>query len=309
MILVSIVNVWFIIPTAIMAIILYGFRHVYVSASRSIKRVESVLRSPIFAHTNATLQGLSTIRAFNAENSVKKNFNNHMDISSSVSSTEQIHNRVASERNFISQAWFMFLSITRCFAFWLDLVCVIYIAVITYAFVQMDSSNIPGGNVGLAITQVISLVGLTQWGIRQTSELENQMVSVERVLEYANLPSEDGSGNAEKMKTPAGWPSEGTIKFNDLSLYYNDESRPAIKNLNFTILSKEKIGIVGRTRIWQEFYNPSTFPHAENQRCDYHRWLGHSKPVPSRTAQEHFDHSSRSSFVLRFTSFQFGSLR
>lgn len=85
MILVSIVNVWFIIPTAVMAVILYGFRHVYVSASRSIKRVESVLRSPIFAHTNATLQGLSTIRAFNAEESVKKNFNSHMDISSSVS--------------------------------------------------------------------------------------------------------------------------------------------------------------------------------------------------------------------------------
>lgn len=141
----------------------------------------------------------------------------------------------------------MFLSITRCFAFWLDLICVIYIAVITYAFVQMDSSNIPGGNVGLAITQVISLVGLTQWGIRQTSELENQMVSVERVLEYSNLPSEEGSGNAEKIKASSGWPSEGNITFKDLSLFYNDESRPAIKNLNFTIESKEKIGIVGRT--------------------------------------------------------------
>lgn len=141
----------------------------------------------------------------------------------------------------------MFLSITRCFAFWLDLICVVYIAVIVYTFLEMDSSNIPGGNVGLAITQVISLVGLTQWGIRQTSELENQMVSVERVLEYANLPSEDESGNAEKLKMATGWPKEGTIKFNDLSLFYNDESRPAIKNLNFTIKPKEKIGIVGRT--------------------------------------------------------------
>lgn len=141
----------------------------------------------------------------------------------------------------------MFLSLTRSFAFWLDLMCVVYIACITYAFVQMDSSAIPGGNVGLAITQIIGLIGMTQWGIRQTSELENQMVSVERVLEYAELPSEEQSGNDKKSKAPENWPSKGEIEFKDLSLYYNDETKPAITNLNFSIKSQEKIGIVGRT--------------------------------------------------------------
>lgn len=85
MVLVSIVNLYFIIPTLILAVILYGFRHIYISASRNIKRVESILRSPIFAHTNATLQGLSTIRALNAEESVKRNFDNYLDVNTSVS--------------------------------------------------------------------------------------------------------------------------------------------------------------------------------------------------------------------------------
>lgn len=85
MILVSIVNVYFIIPTVLIGVILYGARHIYVSASRNIKRVESITRSPIYAHTNATLQGLTTIRAFKAEESVRTNFNNHMDHNSSVS--------------------------------------------------------------------------------------------------------------------------------------------------------------------------------------------------------------------------------
>jgi ATP-binding cassette, subfamily C (CFTR/MRP), member 4 len=84
MVLVSIVNVMFIIPTALMGIIMYGFRHVYVSASRNIKRVESIARSPIYAHTNATLQGLITIRAFNADRSVKENFNRYMNFNTSV---------------------------------------------------------------------------------------------------------------------------------------------------------------------------------------------------------------------------------
>lgn len=84
MVLVSIVNIYFVIPTLVLAVVLYGFRHIYISASRNIKRVESILRSPIFAHTNATLQGLSTIRALKAEESVKQNFNNHLDVNTSV---------------------------------------------------------------------------------------------------------------------------------------------------------------------------------------------------------------------------------
>jgi len=47
-----------------------------------------------------------------------------------------------------------------------------------------------GGNVGLAITQSIGLTSLFQWVIRQSAELENQMTSVERVIEYSNVPQE-----------------------------------------------------------------------------------------------------------------------
>lgn len=43
---------------------------------------------------------------------------------------------------------------------------------------------------GLAITQAIGLTGMLQWGMRQSTELENQMTSVERVLEFANVEQE-----------------------------------------------------------------------------------------------------------------------
>lgn len=62
-----------------------------------------------------------------------------------------------------------------------------YLTIFIFYFV---SDNIYGGNVGLAITQAIGLAGMFQWGMRQSAELENQMTSVERVLEYTNVPQE-----------------------------------------------------------------------------------------------------------------------
>jgi ATP-binding cassette subfamily C (CFTR/MRP) protein 4 len=56
-----------------------------------------------------------------------------------------------------------------------------------------------GGSVGLAITQAVTLTGLLQWGIRQSAELETQMTSVERVLEYSRIEKEPS------LESPPGW--------------------------------------------------------------------------------------------------------
>lgn len=77
--------------------------------------------------------------------------------------------------------------------------------------------------------------------MRQTAELENQMVSVERLVEYAELPSEPPLESEEKHRPPAGWPTSGAISFKLLSLRYAENSSRTLRNLTFHIQSKVRI--------------------------------------------------------------------
>ncbi|XP_039296024.1 probable multidrug resistance-associated protein lethal(2)03659 [Nilaparvata lugens] len=223
---VALVNYLLLIPTFVIAIIFYYLRRFYLATSRSIKRLEGVTRSPVFSHLTASLQGLSTIRAFNAQDKLREEFDNHQDLHSS--------------------AWYMFVATSRAFGFCLDLFCVIYISLVTLSFLLLGTETF-GGNVGLAITQSVALTGMFQWGMRQSAELENQMTSVERVLEYTNLDSEPPLESPPEKKPPPTWPSEGKIEFSKVYLSYVDEEPPVLKNLNFVIKAGDKVGIVGRT--------------------------------------------------------------
>lgn len=176
---------------------------------------------------NATIQGLSTIRVSKAEQRLQSEFCSQLD------------------RN--SSAWLLYISTTRAFAFWLDFICVAYISVVTYSFLVLPSESSSGANVGLSISQVMGLVGMCQWCIRQFAELENQMISVERVLEYAKLKSEPPLTTEFKYRPFSGWPDKGTVEFKGVNLRYSEDGDLILKDLNVLIRPQEKIGIVGRT--------------------------------------------------------------
>ncbi|XP_028159464.1 probable multidrug resistance-associated protein lethal(2)03659 isoform X1 [Ostrinia furnacalis] len=225
-VVVAVVNYWLLLPTLAIGVVFYGLRIFYLASSRSIKRLEGVTRSPVFSHLNASLQGITTIRAFGAQEALIREFDNHQDLHSS--------------------AWYLFIASSRAFGFWLDLVCVVYIAVVTLSFLVFGQTE-HGGNVGLAITQAMGLTGMFQWGMRQSTELENQMTSVERIQEYSNIEPEPPLTSEPDKKPPPSWPSAGRVEFKHVFLYYAPGEPPVLKDLCFEILPKEKVGIVGRT--------------------------------------------------------------
>lgn len=91
----------------------------------------------------------------------------------------------------------------------------------------------------------MALTGLLQWGIRQSAEVTNQLMAVERILEYRDLEPEKQPD--KPLEVPKDWPCQGKIEFRNVFYRYFEKADPVLHGLSFSIQPKEKIGIVGRT--------------------------------------------------------------
>ncbi|KAJ1555144.1 Multidrug resistance-associated protein 4, partial [Nowakowskiella sp. JEL0078] len=198
----------------------------FMLTSRQIKRIESITRSPVYGTFPSTLEGLSTIRAFDAEDRFFKTF--------------------VKTQNQNTQVWFMFLSTSRWLGLRLDFMSSCFILLVSFLAVLLRQSlNLTPGIVGLLLSYTLQLIGLLQWSVRQSAEVENMMVSVERVLEYTSLEPEAPAFT--DIRPPEFWPDHGDINIKNMSLTYPKTMKPALTNITIHLKPGQRCGIVGRT--------------------------------------------------------------
>ncbi len=109
-----------------------------------------------------------------------------------------------------------------------------------------SGSGLSSGLVGLAMSYALNITQALNWIVRQTVEVETNIVSVERVLEYSRLPSE-APEVIHRHRPPISWPASGAVQFNNYSTRYREGLDLVLKNINLDIKPHEKIGVVGRT--------------------------------------------------------------
>ena len=204
-------------------------RLTFTTTSRELKRLEGLARGPIAAMFNESLSGISTIRANNALIYFQEKFR----------SAHDAHGR----------AFFAFIGCSRWLGFRMDSLMFVFLTVATYTAViahQQRWIDVEPGILGLAISMLIQLAGLFQWCIRQSAEVVNLMVAVERVLAFRDLPSEAALENAFDNDIK-GWPEKGEIDVKDLCVRYREGLPLSLRGISFKIEGGSRVGVVGRT--------------------------------------------------------------
>jgi len=196
----------------------------YIATSRELKRLDSLALSPIFSHFGETLSGLTTLRAFRAQ--------------------QRFAAKDAALLNESNRCYWP----AQCVNRWLSVRLELLGIVVVFGTAVFVSAVVPtsAGLAGLALTSALNLTGLMNWLVRQTTELEVKMNSVERIIEYDSQPPEAPEIVPSRRPLP-DWPPRGAISVQSLVVRYRPELDPVLKGISFQVKPKEKIGVVGRT--------------------------------------------------------------
>ncbi|XP_054570748.1 multidrug resistance-associated protein 1 [Eptesicus fuscus] len=208
-----------------LGLIYFFVQRFYVASSRQLKRLESVSRSPVYSHFNETLLGVSVIRAF-AE---QERFICQSDLKVDEN----------------QKAYFPSIVANRWLAVRLECVgnCIVLFASL---FAVISRNSLSPGLVGLSISYSLQVTTYLNWLVRMSSEMETNIVAVERLKEYSETEKE-APWRIQEMTPASTWPQVGRVEFRDYSLRYREDLDLVLKHINITIEGGEKVGIVGRT--------------------------------------------------------------
>ena len=236
-----------IIPVMLMYFNITAF---YRGVARELKRLDSVTRSPVFAHFSETLNGLPIIRSFYKQNMFKRS--NEVKLEDSQS------------------AYFALKTVDRWLSVRLELLGNV---IVFFSALLVVITKSRAGSSGLSLNNALSVTGLLNWAVRNGAETESLMNSVERLLYTTNeTPQEapsymksispsayanqtDVANKMTMAKLPssdielaeAGWPWHGGVSFQDVHMSYREGFDPVLRGVDIKIKPGESIGIVGRT--------------------------------------------------------------
>mgnify|MGYP002622399680 CR=1 FL=1 len=209
------------VPLFILFLFATGY---YRASAREVKRMESVLRSVVFAKFSEGLSGVASIRAYGLRDRFVADLRRAIDD--------------------MDAAYYLTFSNQRWLSLRLDmignaLVFTTGILVVTSRFSVNPSSA------GLVLSYILAVVQMIQFTVRQLAEVENGMNSVERLLYYGTQLEEEAP--LKTIDVRPTWPEKGEIVFDNVQMRYRAGLPLVLQGLTMHIRGGERIGIVGRT--------------------------------------------------------------
>ncbi|KAJ3019665.1 Multidrug resistance-associated protein 9 [Thoreauomyces humboldtii] len=207
---------------AVPAILMYRF---YIKSYRELKRLSSVLTSPLLSHISESLDGISTISAYGA-------------------ATRFII--VQREKTDLYNKSQLFLDSTKA---WFTLRLDLLAATIAFTLLILAGAGvIAPAVVGLALVSAIEIGSTVNRCLLLWGDTEITFNSVERLDHYAkDLPVEGPRRLPHDPFPSEVWPAAGLIEVDSLEVRYPNSTTPALRSLSLTVQPGETLGICGRS--------------------------------------------------------------
>ncbi|OCH84368.1 P-loop containing nucleoside triphosphate hydrolase protein, partial [Obba rivulosa] len=203
----------FSIPGAIIAGLSGWCGQIYLKAQLCVKREMSNAKAPVIGHFGAAVAGLTSIRAYGAQEAFKQESMKHI--------------------NRLTRAMVPFNDLNRWVTVRLDVLGGVFSSSLAVYLVYV--ANVQASNIGFSLNMAVGFANMILWWVRNVNELEVNANSLERIEQYLEIehepkPSPDGI-------PPAYWPASGDLK----------DGPRVLHEVSFEVKSGERIGIVGRT--------------------------------------------------------------
>ena len=215
----------FLITVPLLGTVFYFVQDYFIKCSASLKRLYSVSKSPLYQHFSESLSGVSTIRVMcGLQVQFLRQNQSRADVVVNRRYVYNLANRWLQVRIELLSSLIVFL---------------------TAALSVLNAGELDPTLVAVALSYSITMQGFINYLIRTVNEVQNILVSVERVQEYSEKPMEAPAVTGVNL--PPSWPQEGRVVFKNYSARYREGLELVIKDASFEVKPAEKVGIVGRT--------------------------------------------------------------
>ncbi|XP_022960114.1 ABC transporter C family member 5-like [Cucurbita moschata] len=209
-----------------MAIVCLWMQKYYMASSRELVRIVSIQKSPVINLFGESIAGAATIRGFGQEKRFMKRNLYLLDCH--------------------SRPFFCSLAAIEWLCLRMELLSTFVFAFCMVLLVSFPHGSIDPSMAGLAVTYGLNLnARLSRW-ILSFCKLENKIISIERIYQYSQIPSE-APVLIEDSRPLSTWPEYGAIELTDLKVRYKENLPLVLRGITCSFPGGKKIGIVGRT--------------------------------------------------------------
>ncbi|XP_044431466.1 ABC transporter C family member 10 [Triticum aestivum] len=211
------------VPMIVLAIRLQRY---YLASAKELMRINGTTKSALANHLGESISGAITIRAFEEED---RFFEKNLDLVDKNASPYFY--------NFAATEWL----IQR-----LEIMSAAVLSSSAFVMALLPQGTFTPGFVGMALSYGLSLNTSFVSSIQTQCNIANQIISVERVSQYMDIPSEAAEVVEENRPLP-DWPQVGDVELRDLKIRYRKDAPLVLHGITCRFEGGNKIGIVGRT--------------------------------------------------------------